>query len=297
MSYKDLYCSKFRGFINSPSDYENADFVVLGCPFDFTSTYQTGARFGPEAIRRASINLELFNSKTETELDKIKLVDIGDLDVSYKSVDENIGRINRVVGEILSDDKIPILLGGEHTLTYGALKTLDETVLVCFDAHLDLRDEYLGSRLNHATVMRRVIENTNVKKIIFVGTRAVSKEEFDYLKNNRNLTVIYSDDLLENNKLFSDILREKLSDYENVYITVDMDVLDVSVAPSVGNPEPGGLDFILLNKLISSINNKIIGFDVVEIAPKYFNDITSINAAKIVLSIISKIEQDKNQKQ
>ncbi|MHA1409045.1 MAG: agmatinase [Candidatus Odinarchaeia archaeon] len=292
MSYRELYCSKNAGFLNSPSQYGEAKYVIVGAPLDLTASFNSGSRFAPESIRRASINLETFNTTLMRDISELEITDIGDIDINYSSIKENISRIEKVIGEIYGDGKIPITLGGEHTVTFGCVKPLKEFTVICFDAHLDLRDEYCGASISHATVMRRILEETVVNKIIFVGTRALSKEEFKIIEENPKATSITIDEIRDSRiqKIINKINKDTK---ENIYLSIDMDVFDPSIAPSVGNPEPNGLRYDEFYDIIQGVKQAIAGFDICEITPYHTIDITALYASKIIFDLITTIELKK----
>lgn len=172
----------FSGFVSS---YEASHFIVLGVPFDGTSSYKPGSRFGPSAIREASCNIETFSLRTLEDIEHVKICDIGDLWVTHGNLVETNKKVEQVTAEITKSHRFPIILGGEHSITYGEVKALGKDVAVIqFDAHMDLRDEYLGEKWSHATVMRRISEEVGVPNIIEVGTRAPSKEEYMFAKKS-----------------------------------------------------------------------------------------------------------------
>lgn len=294
MSYRELYCTKNTGFLNANTSYEDSEFIVLGVPLDMTSSYIPGARFGPDSIRRASINIETFDYDTCFDARYVKLADIGDIDVDYSSIELTLEKVTKVVSEILSDSKKPVILGGEHTLTLGVCRAVKPCFMICFDAHLDLRDEYAGARISHASFMRKIIKEEEVEKILFIGARAFSQEEFKFIKNNKEHRVITSSEVYKNElPSLIKIINDEASSYPQVYISIDMDVLEPAFSPSVGNPEPGGLTYNFVSTIIENLNNSITGVDVTEVTPLYNVDITSIYAAKLLFKLINAMSKSK----
>lgn len=284
MSYTQIYVHptlKFGGI-----EKTDAKYVVLGIPFDFTSTYRPGSRFGPSAIREASQNLETYCLRSGIDVEDIGVQDIGDLDI-LESVEGTLKRIQLVTKEILGYKKIPIFLGGEHTITYGCAQAFHDAAIISFDAHMDLRNEYLGSRLSHATFMRRLFEKTKTK-IVEIGPRAVCREELDFAEKN-DLRYISSLDIMRQG--IKDVIKEikKVSSNSNkIYITIDMDVIDPAYAPGIGNPVPEGLTPTILIDILSELCDKrLVGIDVVEVCPQYDNGETAILASHIVFNIMS----------
>jgi len=276
--------------------FDKAEYTILGVPFDYTSTYRTGARFAPTAIREASLNIETYSFRTGLDLEEIKIHDLGNLDVSA-NVDETLKRLEIVTRELLEAKKTPIFIGGEHTIALGIVKTLKNTeklVIISFDAHLDLRNEYLGLKTSHTTFMRRINEKIKPQKIIEIGTRAVCQEEIEYAEK-RGINYITSLEIqregLEKTK---EKLGRLLEGVENIYLSIDLDVLDPAYAPAVQNPEPEGIDPYTLHELIAEICKKsIIAFDLVEVTPNYDEGITAIQAAKTIFETICQIERNR----
>jgi len=297
MSYRDLYVSHSTIFSGFQKTYGEADYVVLGVPFDVTSTYRTGARFGPNAIREASINIETYSLRSGVDVEELRIHDLGDLHVST-STEQTLDRLAMVVGEILDSGKKPITIGGEHTVTLGTLKGFggkaSKTAVLCFDAHLDLRDEFMGLKVSHTTFMRRLNEQLKPAKIFEVGTRAVCREELEYAKKAGIEFLTVQQIRREGMEQTLKFLRRKLADVQSIYVSVDMDVLDPAYAPAVQNPEPDGLEsHILLDILCGVCDKRVVGFDVVEVTPNYDNGVTAIQAAKIIFEILCSIEKQR----
>jgi len=252
------YC--FSGVKHS---YEESWFSVVGVPFDGTTSFRPGSRFGPASIRLFSAETETLSLEDPVDLEDIPLSDLGDIAVTF-SVEEVLKRVETVCSELREDSKIPVLLGGEHTITLGAARALKPGLLVCFDAHFDYRDEYpQGVRISHATVMRRVSEN--VCRVVHVGVRATCREEVEYARDRVFLT---SKSILEGFPEASEKLRNIVEDASSVYVSIDLDVLDPAYAPGVGNPEACGLTTsMLLSLLNNSITERLVGIDLVELNP------------------------------
>ncbi len=293
MNYSKLFTHSHLKFCGIEDKMEDADYVLLGVPLDSTSTYRPGSRFGPAAIREASWNLETYCIRNNLDVEDFKIHDLGDLNI-FGDVGDTLKRLKQVIGDTLESNKIPITLGGEHTITYGCVEAFHDIAILSFDAHMDLRDKYLGLELSHATFMRRLCESLGSDRIVEVGIRAFSKEELDYA-NKENLRYITSMEIKRQKpeQIVKDI-QDALSNFERIYLTIDMDVLDPSFAPAVGNPIPEGLSpHLLLNILQSLCNHKIVGFDLVELTPHYDYGITSIQAVHIIFNILSFLESTK----
>jgi agmatinase len=299
LSHLELFVSQSNVFSGIQKPFEKANYIIFGVPFDVTSTYRTGARFGPNAIRQASLNIETYSFRTGIDVEDLRLHDLGDLHVSTDPK-KTVDMLKLVVEDIASVGKMPVALGGEHTITLGIMKGLSakaqKTALVSFDAHLDLRKEFLGLELSHTTFMRCINEEVKPAKIIEVGTRAVCKEELAYAKKS-GIDFFTSQQIRkEGPEQITKKLREKLASYENVYLSVDMDVLDPAYAPAVQNPEPEGIEtHTLIDILCALCSKRVIGFDVLEVAPNYDQGISAINAAKVIFEMLCQLEKSQKQ--
>ena len=288
MSFLELYVRRTLAFAGSECRFEDADYVIVGVPFDNTSSYRPGSRFAPCAIREASLNIEGFSFRSNRSIDDLRIHDAGDLDVSLR-VEETLRRLELVTREIIEAGKTPVLIGGEHTLTIGSVKAINKPFkLLCFDAHLDLRDEYLDMKFSHATVNRRIYEtNKNLEGIIIVGARAACKEETEYAEK-KGIHIISSREIQNGNiRDSSSKINRLIEDAGALYISVDMDVLDPAFAPAVQTPEPDGISTNQLLNMISEINlDRLVAFDITETTPPYDFGVTSTVAAKIIFEVL-----------
>jgi agmatinase len=252
---------------------EKGVICLFGAPFDSTTSFRPGSRFGPQAIREASHGLETYSPVQKLDLADISFVDEGDLELPFGDPYKALELIEKKTSDILSTGAVPFLTGGEHLVTLGAFKALErcypDIKVIQLDAHADLRDEYLGARLSHATVIRRVTEIVGIDRIKQIGVRSMDRSEAELALN-------LSSSLIE---------VIKWAHNSPVYITSDLDILDPSVFPGTGTPEPGGITFNELSEmllsLITSLN--IVAIDMVELSPMC--DITgtsSVVAAKLV---------------
>jgi agmatinase len=297
MSHHNLFVSQFNVLSGFQTTFENADYVVLGVPFDVTSTYRTGARFGPNAIRQASLNIETYSFRTGIDVEDLRLHDLGDLHVSANT-EKTLERTLLVIKDIMEAEKTPVIIGGEHTITLGVMNGLGKearkTAVVSFDAHLDLRNEFMDLKLSHTTFMRRINEQVKPAKIIEVGTRAVCKEELTYAKKAEVEFFTVQQIRKEGEGNIAQQLKRKLAKYKSIYLSVDMDVLDPAFVPAVQNPEPEGLEpHVLLNILCGLCDKRVVGFDVVEVAPNYDHGITAIQAAKTIFEMLCCLEKNR----
>ena len=295
MSHHELFVSQSNVFSGSQKPYKDADYVILGVPFDVTSTYRTGARFGPTAIRQASLNIETYSFRTGLDVEDLRLHDLGDLHVSADTR-KTLKTLELVTKDTVEDGKVQVTIGGEHTITLGIAKGLrdraSKTAIVSFDAHLDLRNEFLGLKLSHTTFMRRINEEAKTAKIIEVGTRAVCKEELAYAKKTEIEFFTTKQIRRQGSEQIAKLLKEKLAKYKSIYLSVDMDVLDPAYVPAVQNPEPDGLEMHMLLDILGGICDKrVVGFDVLEIAPDYDQGVSAIQAAKVIFEILCCLEK------
>ena len=290
MSYTELYTVKAASFLGFESVQE-PEYVVLGVPYDGTSTYRPGSRFAPDAIREASMNIETYSLRARLDAETIKVEDLGNLHVAT-DVHETLRRLSLVVEEQASRGRRLLILGGEHTVTLGAMDGFKHgyPAVLCFDAHMDLRDEYMGSRVNHATVFRRLCEQLGADRIMMVGVRAFTEEELSYAQE-AGLRFFTSLEVSRDIGYVVEKVKSWLDGVDRLYISIDLDVLDPSQAPAVGNPEPEGLTTTqLLDMLWEVCGSKVVAVDVVEAAPVYDRGITAIQAAKIAVEVLCYLE-------
>jgi len=292
MDFLDLYTSPALTFAGTEREFKDADYIVVGVPLDHTSSHRPGSRFAPLAIREASLNIEGFSFRTKRSINDLKIHDAGDLHINA-DIEETLRRLELVTGEILKERKTPILIGGEHTLTLGSARSIKKDFAVlCFDAHLDLRDEYMKWKICHATVIRRIREIKNVQKIIMIGTRAACREEIAYAEKH-GIDFISSREIHQASlEEISLRINNLLEGQNSVYLSLDLDVLDPAFAPAVQTPEPEGISTHQLLEIISKINLEgLIGFDIVEITPHYDSGVTATVAAKIIFEVLTLLSQ------
>jgi len=252
-------------FLGCDNAYGESKIVLFGAPFDSTTSYRPGTRFASKTMRSESFGLETYSPYQDRDLEDIPVFDGGDLELCFGNTEKALSQIEAFSEQILADEKIPCMIGGEHLVTLGAMraavKRYPDLHVVHFDAHADLRDEYLGEPLSHAAVLHRVWELVGDEKIFQFGIRSGDRSEFVWGKNRVN-TQKFNFDGLEQTV-------EKLRG-EPVYFTIDLDVLDPSVFPGTGTPEPGGVTFLqLLEAAIKVSGLNIVGFDLVELSPVY----------------------------
>lgn len=267
-------------FIKSIEQRELAKVILFGAPMDYTVSFKTGTRFGPQGIRNASLGLEEYSPVLDRHLSTIPFADLGDLVLPFGNVEKTLQLIYEATKEIVQADQIPFMLGGEHLVSFPAIKAVAEKypdlVLLHFDAHTDLREEFFGEELSHATVIRRVAEVINPGNIYQFGIRSGERHEFKYAAEHTHLT--------------QDIVLEPLQNIlpqlagRAIYLTLDIDVLDPAFAPGTGTPEPGGVssgELFTALRLLQGQN--IVGMDLVEVSPPLDSSgITTILGAKLV---------------
>ena len=261
---------------------DGARLSLFGLPYDGTCSFRPGTRFGPAAIRNVSDGLETYCPVANADLEDVQFADLGDLILPPGDKDETLQLIEQAAGELYSAGVIPGALGGEHLVTLplakAAFSRFPDMVLVQFDAHLDLRDDYLGTRLSHATVLRRIMEFVSPSRILQIGPRSGPREEFEIAKKFGT----YRPDTCSPADLSAWVGNRP------VYVTLDLDVLDPSILPGTGTPEPGGVTFSTLQSWIIALSgSQWVGWDVVELSPDYDpTQVSSVVSSKIVRSMI-----------
>ena len=291
LSFHISQTSHFSGFSKPLTE---SRYVVFGVPYDHTSSYRTGSRFAPRAIREASLNIETFSLRTGVDIEHVPIHDAGDLHIVDDAF-QTLSRVEVVTKEIVDADKVPVLIGGEHTITSGAIRSLSGSVgVVSFDAHGDLRDEYGGGKISHATVLRRITETVGTDSVLVLGLRALCKEEVNFIEEHKiqKLTPweLRSIGLLEATKRVTAFVKR----FEHVYLTIDSDALDPAFAPGVANPEFNGLTPDELITLAMAVaNERMIGFDLVEVCPNYDFGVAAVAAARVMFEVIAQAEKSR----
>ncbi len=281
MLNKDYFLSK--NWMCSKETYKEAKWIMIGMPFDSTCSNRPGTRFASNEIRYASYGLEEYSPILKKELSQSSFYDAGDLDLPFGNPENALTIIKNCANDIINDDKFVFGIGGEHLvslpLIQAAHKKYPDMLLVHFDAHADLRQEYLGQKYSHASVIRRALDDISTSKLMQIGIRSGEKDEFLFM--------------LENNTLCqtNDEIIKKLNEYDTnipVYLTIDLDIMDPSIFPGTGTPEPGGISFNeLINKLLLFKNKNVIGIDVVELSPHYdMSGVSTATAAKVIRELL-----------
>lgn len=267
-----------RNWMGQNPDYETSKIVMLGLPFDGTVSYRPGSRFAPEQIRLASWGLEEYSPYFDKHLEDVDFYDAGDLEFPLGNTYKTLDVIERNVEDIYRDGKKVFGIGGEHLVTLPEIKAIskfyDNLAIIHFDAHTDLREEYLGEEMSHSAVIRHCTNIIGPQNLKQVGIRSGMKEEFEFMKIHNTLAEKFEDlDILKNKKIF---------------VTVDLDVLDPSVMSGTGTPEAGGLSFKeLINWFRYLKDFDVIGADVVELAPDYdTSGVSTAIATKVIRELL-----------
>lgn len=271
-------------FMACEKEAHEADIVLFGAPFDSTTSYRPGTRFGSSAIRRESYGIECYSPYQDKDLEDTKVMDCGDLELCFGNTKKALAQIEEQAKEILDNSAIPFMLGGEHLVTLGAfragLEKYPDIHIIHFDAHADLREEYLGEQLSHASVIRRCWDLVGDGRIYQFGIRSGDREEFYWAKEHVTMRKFDFEGLEE--------VLEKLEGTP-IYFTLDLDVLDPSVFPGTGTPEPGGVTFDALRKAAEKVCSRanVVACDVNELSPHYDpSGISTAAACKIVREML-----------
>lgn len=271
------------------STYDESHTVICGLPFDGTCSNRPGTRFGPLELRKEIDGLETYSPYQNKDLSEYKICDIGDLELPIGNTSKSIDTIYTYINELLQDKKKVLSIGGEHLISYPVIKAYLEHYqdlnIIHLDAHTDLRDTYLGEKLSHATVIKRVYDELVDGKVYQFGIRSGTKKEFVFGKRYTNLHF----NTLNGMEQLKSILGDK-----PVYLTLDLDVLDPSVMPGTGTPSPGGVSFNdLLAGLLSLNGLNIVGADIVELSPQYdTSGVSNVVAAKLLREILLLMETE-----
>lgn len=276
----------FLGLTASESEFKRARIAVIPAPFDQTTSYLPGTRFGPRAILEASRQVEFYDEELDREPFKIGVATLAEIEVSPADIEASLRRLEAVVADVAAKGKIPLTLGGEHSLTLAPVAALRERypglAVLQLDAHLDLRDSYQGTKLSHASVMRRIRE-LGIPTVA-VGIRSVSREEADYV-HGENAPVFLAREIRSRGLDVSAILAALPNP---VYVTIDLDAFDPSCVPAVGTPEPGGLTWDEGLRLLRAVceRRQVVGCDIVELCPIPGQPASDFFAAKLANKLI-----------
>ncbi|NPV93389.1 MAG: agmatinase [Firmicutes bacterium] len=279
------YIEKCSGFMGSRDSYAEARAVILGVPLEVTVSFRPGTRFGPQQIRTVSYGLEEYSPYQDRDLNEAVFYDAGDLALPLGNLGESLNTIESAASILFTDGKLPVFLGGEHLVSLPLIKAAasryPDLCVIHFDAHADLRPEYLGQPLSHATVMRRVTEVIDPRLLYQFGIRSGTREEFEYARQNTNLFPF---------EVLAPLTRARqaIGEKRPVYLSIDIDVVDPAFAPGTGTPEPAGISSRELLQSVDQLKGlNIVAIDLVEVSPPNDRqDITSVLAAKVIREAI-----------
>ncbi|RLL42856.1 agmatinase [Oceanobacillus piezotolerans] len=285
MRFDEAYSGKV--FIMSGTDFDNAKAVIYGMPMDWTVSFRPGSRFGPNRIREASIGLEEYSPYMDKHLEEVAYFDAGDIPLPFGNAERSLGQIYKYIEQLLSLDKFPIGLGGEHLVTWPIIqavyKKYPDLALIHIDAHADLREEYEGEALSHSTPIRKICDLIGAENVYSFGIRSGMREEFLFAKESGMHMFKYD---------VAEPLKEVLPTLAGrpVYVTIDIDVLDPAYAPGTGTAEAGGIsskELLEAIGLIARSDMNVVGADLVEVAPAYdHSEKTAIAASKFIREIL-----------
>ncbi|WP_054835422.1 agmatinase [Methanobrevibacter arboriphilus] len=271
---------------------ENSWGGIIGVPFDSTSSYGPGSRFGPTTVREASYSFEKYNITLKSNLDTV-FYDFGNINVIYGNCKETIKILEDTISDLIEHNIKPITIGGEHSVSLAPIKALskkydiEDMTIIHLDAHMDIIDEYQGEKCSHATIMKRVYD-LKPKEIIEIGIRSASLEEKEFVDRVKNVTIFTANDTKEKFENIKDKIN-RINEDEPIYLSIDMDVLDPLYAPEVGNPiPPNGISPEIIENILKILANKnVIGFDLVEVATSKLGDPTAVTGSKIIYDFLS----------
>lgn len=277
-------------FIAFDKTFEESDVVLFGIPFDGTTSFRPGTRFGPQAARNESFGIETYSPYLDLDMEDYSLCDLGDMDLPFGNTQRVMDDIYEFTQDIVQNSKKPLMIGGEHLVTYPVFKSVLEkhpdAMVLHFDAHTDLREDYMGEQLSHATVIKRIWDHIGDGRIFQFGIRSGMKSEFEWAKSHTHLE-----------KFKADTLSEAIKAIGNrpVYLTIDLDILDPSVFAGTGTPEPGGLSFReFMDALIQLKGLNFVGADVVELSPHYdHSGVSTAVACKVIREVALLLAENK----
>lgn len=287
-----MWNKNITNFMGCDAEYEEADIVLFGAPFDSTTSFRPGTRFAGQSIRSDSYGLETYSPYQDADLTEKRIFDCGDLELAIGDSSLVLKEIEACTAQILKDEKLPFMIGGEHLVTLGSVRAAAEKYpdmhIIHFDAHTDLRQDYLGVELSHACVLRRCWDILGDGRIHQFGIRSGEKEEFEWAKAGHTDFHPFCLEGLE------DTLAALKREHAPVYFTVDLDVLDPSFFPGTGTPEPGGISFMSLMHAVTKVVSQchLIGCDVNELCPPYDQSgVSTAVACKIIREMLIAIKK------
>jgi len=288
---KSLFDNENAIFMGAKRNPDNCSIGIFGVNYDGTCSFKPGARFGPEAIRQVSICLETYCPKLDKDLKDVMYVDFGSILIDKNDSKSVIESVKSATNYLISKSLSPIMLGGEHSITRGAIEALvkkyPDLILIQLDAHADLRESYIGNKHSHACTMKRCLEVLPEKKILQIGIRSGTKEEFQFMNDNNQLVNFLPGGNTQE-------LKKALLPYSNspIYLTIDLDWFDPSLLAGTGTPEPGGFFWNDFEEILKTLKDfRIVASDIVELSPEIDKSgVSSIVAAKVLRSLILSLE-------
>ena len=288
---KSLFDNENAIFMGAKRNPDNCSIGIFGVNYDGTCSFKPGARFGPEAIRQVSICLETYCPKLDKDLQDVTYVDFGSILIDKNDSESIIESVKSATNYLISKSLSPIMLGGEHSITRGAIEALvkkyPDLILIQLDAHADLRESYIGNKHSHACTMKRCLEVLPEKKILQIGIRSGTKEEFQFMNDNNQLVNFLPGGNTQE-------LKKALLPYSNspIYLTIDLDWFDPSLLAGTGTPEPGGFFWNDFEEILKTLKDfRIVASDIVELSPEIDKSgVSSIVAAKVLRSLILSLE-------
>ncbi len=271
-----------KKFLGANENIDNAKIVLIGIPFDGTSSFRSGSRFAPDSIRLFSDSIETYSPYFNDDIENINFYDYGNIEVTINNFSVLNSHTQKIIKKLLEKDKKAFVLGGEHLITLPIVEIYkgfyNDLKVIQLDAHTDLRDEYFGEKYSHATVMRRIFDIVGEKNIFQFGIRSGTKDEFNFANKYTNLVKF---------SLKIEKFLDKLKNFP-IYLTIDLDVFDLSILPGTGNPEPGGVNFKEFIDFLEKIKDlNIVGCDVVELNPEIDKTgASSILSAEVVREML-----------
>lgn len=263
------------------ASYEDSKYVVFGVPFDKTATFHKGTRYGPDGIRDATHDFEMYMFDYRVDLEDAMVHDAGNLAVSHLTSAEMVGKVNEFEKKLIADGKFPIMLGGEHSISPGCATAFDDIVVLGIDAHADYRDEYNNDKNNHACAMKRIVDKFGEENVMWIAVRSLSRAEHESTGK-----IIDSLAILKNGIDWTIGEINRRLPQKKLYLTLDIDGIDPAYAPGTGTPEPFGLTPLEVKRIIDALAPRLVGFDVVEVSPPLDKGETSILAGRMVTSVI-----------
>jgi agmatinase len=277
-------------FADAVATYDAARIVLFGVPYDRTCSFRGGSRFAPRAIREASHNFETFMMDHQRDLADVPVADLGDT-AAYGPSAEMVGGVTKMASDIVGAGKIPIVIGGEHSLAPAVVRAFPKDIgVIGIDAHLDFRDSYLNDPWSHACSARRIADHVGVEHVVYIGVRSYSREEREDLER-LGLTYVSVYDVHDRGIAAGVDRALKAVDRDRIYLTIDIDGVDPAFAPAVGNPEPFGLTPLQVKKLIGILAPHLVGMDLNEVSPAWDFGQTALLGARLIREGIAVIDE------